>query len=85
MLFPIFRGLVILLWLAIIANLIIVLPEQLSLVLNITGVALLVAHLVEFVLFNKLISRLSDSTPVAFVKTMLFGLFYWKDPAAKSS
>lgn len=85
MLFPIVRGLAILLWLVIVANLFIVFPDPVSTALNITAIVLLAAHLAEFIFLNKVISRLPDTTAVAFIKTMLFGLFYWKDPAARNS
>ncbi|MFT5482367.1 MAG: hypothetical protein ACI9GW_001017 [Halieaceae bacterium] len=69
----------IILWLAIIANLVVVFPQGVATTLNILGLALLAAHLGEYILFKKKIDAKPESGPVAFFMTMVFGLFYWKD------
>ena len=69
----------IIVWLAIIANLLVVFPQGVATTLNILGLALLAAHLGEYILFKKKIDEKPESGPVAFLMTMLFGLLYWKD------
>ena len=79
MIFTVMRTATALLWLVILFNLIRPFPDMINTLLNLTAVVLLVAHFAEYVIFCKQIQRQPDSTSMTFLKTMIFGLFYWKD------
>lgn len=79
MIFTIMRTATALLWLVILFNLVSPLPGVMYTLLNVTAIILIVAHFAEYVIFCKQIQRQPDSPSMTFLKTMIFGLFYWKD------
>jgi uncharacterized protein YhhL (DUF1145 family) len=44
----------------------------------------LVSHIVEYILFYKVISQKPESALLAFILTLLYGFLYWKDFPDKS-
>ena len=67
-----------LVWLLIIISLFNVIPHTMRTTLQYLGVLLLLAHLAEYFMFKKTISKKPESPFSAFILTMIFGLFYWK-------
>ncbi|MEM1111294.1 MAG: DUF1145 domain-containing protein [Pseudomonadota bacterium] len=71
-------------WVLIVINLIAPFPGILNGILFWTGVALAVAHIIEYVMFFKVINARPEGPALAFVMTFLYGIFYWKQPAGDS-
>lgn len=67
-------------WAMILANLVVTFPEWLARTLYVLGALLVVAHLVEYVVFHKRIAQRPEGPVVAFVMNLFFGLFYWNAP-----
>lgn len=65
-------------WALIILNLLVALPEPLVWPLHALGTFLVVAHVVEFIIFYKAISAKGDGFAKSFVQTFLFGMVYIK-------
>ncbi|NND81678.1 MAG: DUF1145 domain-containing protein [Gammaproteobacteria bacterium] len=65
------------LWIAIVANLLGVLPAAWYTPLNVVGALLVVAHLAEYFIFQDKIKARGDSPLNAFIQTMLFGILYF--------
>lgn len=65
-------------WLLIIISLFNVFPASLTTVLQYLGIILLITHLIEYLAFRKIISRKPEQPLLAFIMTMIFGVFYWK-------
>ena len=65
-------------WLVIVLNLFLVFPFWLAMTLNILGAFLVVAHLIEYVVYREKIAQKPESALVAFIMTFLYGVFYWK-------
>ncbi len=53
-------------------------PNAYAYWVKIIGLFLLLAHAMEFVLFNKVIKAKGDGTFRSFAMTMIFGVFYFK-------
>jgi len=73
------KGMLIIVWVAIVANLFIVLPDALVWPLKALGVLLVVAHIAELFIFRKDIEAKGDGTLKSFVMTFLFGAAYIKN------
>jgi len=65
-------------WLLCLLAVINIIPEPLALWLRIIGALLLLAHVIEFILFRKTINSKGDSPFKSFYMTMLYGVFYFK-------
>ncbi|MBE9548621.1 MAG: DUF1145 domain-containing protein [Proteobacteria bacterium] len=65
-------------WLLIIISLFNVLPASLTTGLQYLGIFLLIAHLAEYIIFRKTIARKPEQPLLAFLLTIIFGVFYWK-------
>ena len=83
MLFKISRMATLAVWAGILVNLLWPFESPIASILNITAIVLIIAHLTEYFLFQSTINRLPHARLRAFISTLLFGLFYWKDPAMK--
>ena len=68
-----------LVWVLVVANLFIALPQPLVWPLQALGVFLVVAHIAEFFIFNKVIKAKGDGALKSFVMTFLFGAVYIKN------
>lgn len=53
-------------------------PEPAALSLKVIGVLLLLAHAIEFLVFDKKIKAKGDGLLKSFIMTMLYGVFYFK-------
>ena len=73
------KGILIIVWVAIIANLFIALPSALVWPLKALGVFLVVAHTAEFFIFRKAIKAKGDGELKSFIMTFLFGAAYIKN------
>lgn len=73
------KAAVLLIWAAIIANLLLTLPAALVFPLHLLGAVLLLAHVLEFFLFRQKISAKGDSTATSVVMTLVFGTVYIND------
>lgn len=65
-------------WFVFIAACLGLIPEPFGLSINIAGMLLFIAHLVEFLVFKKVIMKQGDTAPKAFLMTMLFGVLYFR-------
>ena len=65
-------------WLLSLMAVIGLIPEPAALWLKIIAVMLLLAHAIEFILFEKTIKRKGDNGFRSFVMTMLYGVLYFK-------
>jgi len=65
-------------WLLCILAVVGFIPDPTALWLKIIGVMLLLAHAMEFILFEKAIRAKGDNGLKSFFMTMLYGIFYFK-------
>ncbi len=72
------KKITLLFWLLFIAALTGFVPDSASLWIKIVGVMLLLAHAIEFILFEKTIKAKGDSGIKSFLMTMVYGIFYFK-------
>jgi len=72
------KKLMLVFWLLCLMAVIGLIPEPAALWLKIIAAMLLLAHAIEFILFEKAIKRKGDSGFTSFVMTMLYGVFYFK-------
>jgi len=70
--------LTLLVWLLILLSLTTIFPVAYRMPLQYLGLFLLGAHFVEYLLFKEKIAKKPEGPLLAFVMTMLFGVFYWK-------
>jgi uncharacterized protein YhhL (DUF1145 family) len=70
-------------WLLVVVNLLVSFSSWAALTLHIIGVFLVVAHLIEYLVYKKVIDQKPEGALLAFVMTILYGVFYWKDFPAK--
>jgi len=70
--------LILIVWLLIILSLTTILPDAYRLPLQYLGLLLLGAHFLEYTLFKSRIEKKPETPLVAFILTMVFGVFYWK-------
>jgi len=68
---------IVIFWFIFVAACLSLIPEPVGLWINIIGMLLLIAHLIEFIVFNKKVLAKGDTPQKAFLMTMLFGVFYW--------
>ena len=73
------KGILIIVWAVIIANLFIALPDSMVFPLKALGVILVIAHIAEFFIFRKDIKAKGDGALKSFVMTFLFGAAYIKN------
>lgn len=74
----ILKTVTLLFWLLFAVSLIGLLPAGITYWVKIIGIFLLVAHTLEFVIFNKVIKAKGDSAVKAFFMTLVFGVVYFK-------
>ena len=72
------RNLILVFWLLSVVAVFGVIPEPVAFWLKAVAVILLLAHVIEFILFQKAIKRKGDSGVKSFAMTMLYGVFYFK-------
>ena len=73
------KSIVLLIWVAVISNLLFVYPPVLSTILLGLGVLLLIGHLVEYFMERSRINAKGHSAAKSFLMTMVFGVVYIKD------
>lgn len=76
--FPMIKIIICAIWLLIVANLFLPFAGEYHGWLNWLGVILIVAHLIEYLVFAEQIKAKGDGTVQSFVMTMLFGVAYIK-------
>ena len=66
-------------WALIIASLVIAFPAPFGEILPKLGMFLVVAHVIEYFVFNKKIKEKNDGMTKSFLMTLVFGLIYIKN------
>jgi len=72
------RNLILVFWLLSVVAVFGLIPEPVAVWLKIVAAFLVLAHLIEFFLFQKAIKIKGDSGVKSFAMTMLYGVFYFK-------
>lgn len=70
------KNIILLVWILVIANLFLPTPEWLDQILKVIGIFLVVAHLIECVIFNKKIRRNHRPSIKGFLLVFIFGVVH---------